>query len=161
MLLQLYRTPYLTAFHSDLKRRQRAQRFASLPAAYHAPISTFDKSVIDKPIEELVEDVHKGALAATDVLTTYGKVAVKAQERTNCVTELLLPEAEQWAREEVNLKGPLAGIPVSLKDSINVKGFDTSLGYSKYTNRPSVDDGATVKLLKDAGMYFVCLVYIL
>ena len=89
------------------------------------------------------------------MLTTYGKVAVKAHERTNCVTELLLPEAEQWAREEVNLKGPLAGIPVSLKDSIQVKGFDTTLGYSKFANQPFADDGATVKLLKDAGMHFL------
>lgn len=78
---------------------------------------------------------------------------MRAQEKTNCVTELLLPEAEQWAKEEVNLQGPLAGIPVSIKDTVNVKGFDSTLGYSKYANQPETADGAMVKLLKDMGIY--------
>jgi Asp-tRNA(Asn)/Glu-tRNA(Gln) amidotransferase A subunit family amidase len=84
-------------------------------------------------------------------LRAYGKVAIKAQEKTNCVTEILFPEAEEWAKKEVNLKGPLAGIPVSLKDSIQVKGFDISVGYSKNVGKPYAEDGAMVKLLKDAG----------
>jgi Asp-tRNA(Asn)/Glu-tRNA(Gln) amidotransferase A subunit family amidase len=79
-------------------------------------------------------------------------VAVKAHERTNCVTELLLPEAETWLQKEVNLKGPLAGIPVSLKDSVQVKGFDTSVGYARMAGKPCAVDGPMVKLLKDAGM---------
>ncbi|EER29619.1 hypothetical protein D8B26_003811 [Coccidioides posadasii str. Silveira] len=135
----------------DWKQRQRAQRFASLPAAYHSAFTAFDRSIIDEPIEDLVEGVQKGAVSARAVLQTYGKVAIKAQERTNCVTELLLPEAEKWADQEVNLKGPLAGIPVSLKDSIHVKGFDTSVGYTKNTGQPLAEDGGLVKLLKDAG----------
>ncbi|KMU79444.1 fatty-acid amide hydrolase 1 [Coccidioides immitis RMSCC 3703] len=135
----------------DWKQRQRAQRFASLPAAYHSAFTAFDRSIIDEPIEDLVEGVQKGAVSARAVLQTYGKVAIKAQERTNCVTELLLPEAEKWADQEINLKGPLAGIPVSLKDSIHVKGFDTSVGYTKNTGQPLAEDGGLVKLLKDAG----------
>ncbi|OJD23829.1 hypothetical protein ACJ73_04813 [Blastomyces percursus] len=135
----------------NFKRQQRAQRIASLPAAYHSAFTAFDKSVIDKPIEELVQDVHKGLVSPAQLLQTYGKVAVKAQERTNCVTELLLPEAEEWAKSDINPKGPLAGIPVSLKDSLQVKGFDISLGYAKLANKPYQDDGGVVRLLKDAG----------
>lgn len=134
-----------------MKQRQRAHRFASLPASYHSAFTSFDKSVIDASIEDLVEDVQKGTVSPHAVLQTYGKVAVKAQERTNCVTELLLPEADRWIDEEINLKGPLAGIPVSLKDSIHVKGFDTSVGYTKNTGKPQAEDGALVRLLKDAG----------
>lgn len=100
-----------------------------------------------------MQDVQKGVLSPIEVLRTYGKVAVKAHEKTNCVTELLLPEAEEWATSEVNLKGPLAGIPVSLKDSLQVKGFDITLGYSKLAGKPYQEDGAVVKLLKDAGMH--------
>jgi hypothetical protein len=87
------------------------------------------------------------------VLRTYGKVAVRAQKRTNCITELLLPEAESWLESEVNLKGPLAGIPISLKDSVHVKGFDSTLGYSALAGKPFAEDGPMVKMLKDAGMY--------
>ena len=67
------------------------------------------------------------------------------------MTELLLPEAETWAQEEVNLKGPLAGVPISLKDSVQVKGFDITLGYTRLAGKPYKEDGPMVKLLKDAG----------
>lgn len=107
--------------------------------------------MINKPIGQLVQEVQNSSLAATDVLRTYGKVAVKAQEKTNCVTELLLPEAELWAQSEVNLKGPLAGVPISLKDSVQVKGFDITLGYTRLAGKPYQEDGPMVKLLKDAG----------
>ncbi|KAL1982937.1 hypothetical protein VTN96DRAFT_624 [Rasamsonia emersonii] len=135
----------------DAKRRERDARFAALDPEYHAPFTAANKEIINKPIEELVQDVQKGVLSPIEVLRTYGKVAVKAHEKTNCVTELLLPEAEEWATSEVNLKGPLAGIPVSLKDSLQVKGFDITLGYSKLAGKPYQEDGAVVKLLKDAG----------
>ena len=86
-----------------------------------------------------------------DVLRTYGKVTLKAHEKTNCATEILFPEAEQWVSEECNLKGPLAGIPVSLKDTVQVKGFDISVGFSTHTGKPYAEDGPMVRLLKDAG----------
>jgi Asp-tRNA(Asn)/Glu-tRNA(Gln) amidotransferase A subunit family amidase len=102
-------------------------------------------------VEELVQDVHKQLLKPIDILRTYGKIAIKAHEKTNCLTEVLLPEAEHWAEREVNWKGPLAGIPVSLKDSIAVGGFDVSVGYSCNTGKPYAEDGIMVKILKDAG----------
>lgn len=135
----------------NLKRRERAARFAALSPEYRAPLSDLNRSIINKPIEELVQDVQQGVLSPLDVLRTYGKVAVRAHEKTNCVTELLLPEAEEWAASEVNLKGPLAGVPVSLKDSVQVKGFDISLGYARLAGKPYEQDGPMVKLLKDAG----------
>lgn len=99
-----------------------------------------------------MNDVQSGTLSPIDILRTYGKTASIAQSRTNCVTELLLPEAEAWARsDDVNLKGPLAGIPVSLKDTIAVGGFDVSVGYSRNVFKPYGEDGVMVKLLKRAG----------
>lgn len=122
-----------------------------MPYPYHERITEDDKVIIDKPIQELVHDIQSSHTSPLTVLRTYGKIAVKAQERTNCVTELLLPEAESWLESDVNLKGPLAGIPVSLKDSVHVKGFDTSLGYSALANQPVAEDGPMTRLLKDAG----------
>lgn len=86
-------------------------------------------------------------------MRAYGKVTLKAHEKTNCATEILFPEAEEWARDEINLKGPLAGIPVSLKDSIQVKGFDISIGFSSHTGKPYAKDGPMVQLLKEAGKF--------
>lgn len=77
---------------------------------------------------------------------------MKAHRKTNCLTEILLPQAEKWVEAgEINLKGPLAGIPVSLKDSVAIAGFDVTVGYSQNASKPSAIDGAQVRLLKDAG----------
>lgn len=123
-----------------------------MPYPYHTNFTDADKKIIDQPIEELVRDIQESKTSPLSVLRTYGKVAVKAQERTNCITELLLPEAESWLESDINLKGPLAGVPVSLKDSVQVKGFDTTLGYSALANQPFQEDGPMTRLLKDAGM---------
>jgi Asp-tRNA(Asn)/Glu-tRNA(Gln) amidotransferase A subunit family amidase len=104
------------------------------------------------PIEELVQDVHKNVLQPLDVLRTYGKVAIKAHAKTNCLTEVMVNEAEGWLKDgSINLKGPLAGIPVSLKDTLVVGGFDATVGYSSFVGKTCPKDGAAVRLLKDAG----------
>lgn len=51
----------------------------------------------------------------------------------------------------MDLEGPLAGIPVSVKDSLQVKGFDSTLGYSALAGKPFQEDGPLIRLLKDAG----------
>lgn len=68
------------------------------------------------------------------------------------MTEVLIPEAEKWLEDgAINLQGPLAGIPVSLKDSIAVGGFDVTVGYSRNAGKPYANDGTLVRILKDAG----------
>ncbi|KAF2124553.1 amidase signature enzyme [Dothidotthia symphoricarpi CBS 119687] len=133
------------------KQSERASKIAALPRTYLSPLSLKERTILGKSIQDLVQDVHKRVTSPVDILRAYGKVTIKAHEKTNCATEILFPEAEDWALNEVNLKGPLAGIPVSLKDSIQVKGFDSSVGYSRNTGKPAAEDGAMVKLLKDAG----------
>ena len=57
-----------------------------------------------------------------------------------------------WAKKDCATgQGPLAGMPVSLKDTVGVEGFDSSIGYSAWMNKPVQQDSALVKLLRDAG----------
>jgi Asp-tRNA(Asn)/Glu-tRNA(Gln) amidotransferase A subunit family amidase len=64
----------------------------------------------------------------------------------------MISSAENWTMDgSINLKGPLAGIPISLKDSIVVGGYDTSVGYSSNVGNMGEKDGAMVRILKDAG----------
>ncbi|KAF1955102.1 amidase signature enzyme [Byssothecium circinans] len=133
------------------KQSERASKIATLPAPYLTPLSPQERTILGKSIQELVQDVHKQVTNPVDILRAYGKVTIKAHEKTNCATEILFPEAEEWAKNEIDLKGPLAGIPVSLKDSIQVKGFDISVGFSANTGKPYAEDGSLVRLLKEAG----------
>ena len=136
---------------SKNKQSQRDARIAALSPEYHRPITEKDSKILHAPIEELVQNVQQKITNPVDVLRAYGKVAVAAHAKTTCLTEVMFKEAEQWANTDVNLQGPLAGLPVSLKDSINVGGFDTSVGYSRNTFDPVPKDGVLVRLLKEAG----------
>ena len=51
--------------------------------------------------------------------------------------------------------GPLHGIPMTLKDQFNVKGYDTTLGYVGRAFKPASDDADLVKILEDAGVVFL------
>jgi Asp-tRNA(Asn)/Glu-tRNA(Gln) amidotransferase A subunit family amidase len=112
----------------------------------------------------------------------YARAAARAHALTNCLTEVCVGEAEaEAARAEearrgaagdnkklllqqqepqraglVDLRGGLAGVPVSLKDTICVAGRDTSVGYSAWTGRPEECDGAMVRILKEAGEQQSC-----
>ncbi|KAK3398128.1 amidase signature domain-containing protein [Sordaria brevicollis] len=137
------------------KQAERQERIASLSPEYHSPLSEKDLETINKPITDLVSDIHHNVISPLSVLRTYGKVAVKAHAKTNCLTEVLVSAAETslTTKKDINLEGPLAGIPVSLKDTIIVGGFDTTVGYSSFAGNKSQHpvDGPMVRLLKDAG----------
>jgi Asp-tRNA(Asn)/Glu-tRNA(Gln) amidotransferase A subunit family amidase len=120
--------------------------------SYQGPYTAQDRHILDKPIEELVQDVHKQIFKPIDILRAYGKAALKVHAKTICLTEVIISAAETWATDgSINMKGPLAGIPVSLKDSIVVGGFDTTVGYSRLVGNKGPKDGILVRLLKDAG----------
>jgi len=64
----------------------------------------------------------------------------------------MISSAETWVQDgSVNLEGPLAGIPVSLKDTIVVGGYDATVGFSSFAGKAAAQDGPVVRLLKDAG----------
>ncbi|TGJ88276.1 hypothetical protein E0Z10_g453 [Xylaria hypoxylon] len=135
----------------QFKQNERTERIGAL-GRYRGAFTPLDRKIINRPIEELVEEVQKGVLEPSALLDTYGKVALKAHEKTNCVTEVMISEAEGWIRDgSINFKGPLAGIPISLKDTINVGGFDSTVAFSSFVGKKYAEDGPTVRLLKDAG----------
>ncbi|OSD07767.1 amidase signature enzyme [Trametes coccinea BRFM310] len=132
------------------KQREREERIRALPAAYHAPLTPADKQLLAYPASEIVARVQAGALAPLDVLHAYGKQALRAHAATNCLTEVLIARAESWA-QTCNTQGPLAGMPVSVKDTVAFAGEDACIGYSAWVGRKATKDAALVRLLKDAG----------
>jgi Asp-tRNA(Asn)/Glu-tRNA(Gln) amidotransferase A subunit family amidase len=65
----------------------------------------------------------------------------------------MIQKAQTWARG-CNKAGPLAGIPVSLKDTMGVAGFASCIGYSRPSRLvPFQKDAAIVRILRDAGAY--------
>jgi Asp-tRNA(Asn)/Glu-tRNA(Gln) amidotransferase A subunit family amidase len=78
--------------------------------------------------------VNAGKLDPKDVLLAYGKKALDAHKETNCLTEVMITSGERWAKN-CNTNGPLAGMPISLKDTVGVAGYDSTAGYSAWVRR--------------------------
>lgn len=139
--------------YSQIKQHERNTNIAALPSYYSEDLSSGDRVILGKPVEELVQDVRNRFIRPIDILRSYGKVAIRAHEKTNCLTEIMISTAEWWA-ENVNLNGPLAGIPVSLKDTVVVGGFDVSAGYSSTTGKRATHHGTLFRILRDAGQNY-------
>ncbi|KAH9924149.1 amidase signature enzyme [Fomitopsis serialis] len=132
------------------KQQERRDRIEGLPPVYHAPLSSADKSILAQPASQIVAGVQGGSLSPPDILAAYGKKALKAHAATNCLTEILIPTAEEWAKI-CDKQGPLAGMPVSLKDTSAIPGYDSCIGYSAWVGKPMQKESALVRLLRDAG----------
>jgi len=104
-------------------------------------------------VASLVSKVQGGYLDPEDILLVYSKKALDAHRRTNCLTEVMIHEAQTWAKQ-CNKAGPLAGMPVSVKDTVGVAGFASCIGYSSPSWLvPLQKDAAIIRLLRDAGAY--------
>jgi aspartyl-tRNA(Asn)/glutamyl-tRNA(Gln) amidotransferase subunit A len=71
--------------------------------------------------------------------------------------ESALAEAKK-AEEEIlrgDWRGPLHGIPIALKDIIDIAGVPTTAGSNLFRNRVASEDADVVRHLKDAGAVFL------
>ena len=141
-------------YPSLLKQQEREEHIKNLPSVYHAPLTLDDEKILALPTSAIVSSVQAGSLDPTYVLVAYGKKALKAHAATNCLTEVLIDDAHAWWADRGEggpVQGPLAGMPVSLKDTVAVAGRDSCIGYSAWVGKPALRDAALVRLLRDAG----------
>jgi len=54
------------------------------------------------------------------------------------------------------VKGPLHGLPVSIKEQIAVKGIDSTIGFAKFCFKPLDHDAPLVTALKELGAIPFC-----
>ncbi|KAN0132779.1 Amidase signature domain containing protein [Lactarius tabidus] len=136
------------------KRARRAE------ALKHAPAFSADEhqKYLNATATQIVENIQEKVWTATGVLEAYLARAAQVQDATNCLTEVLFEEAREEARKldaefakTGELQGPLHGVPISVKDMFNVKGFDSTIGYTRWGNKPAQEDAAAVATLRAAG----------
>ena len=149
-------------YTSARKRQERANEINTLSPSYRAPFTIDDKKILDTPVSQLAQNVQDKVWKPTEVLVAYGKKAIQVHERVNCITEILIPSAETWAAglwneldkvdgNDVIKSKPLLGVPVSLKDTVSVAGYDQAIGYTSRISNPATYSSPLVQLLLDAG----------
>ncbi|KAH8892522.1 amidase [Thozetella sp. PMI_491] len=113
---------------------------------------------------QLLSKIAARELKSVDVVTAFAKRAAIAQQLTSCLTEIFFNEAIEQAKYlddylEKNGKtiGPLHGLPISLKDTLVVKGQYATVGYVALVQQPIPEHNSSlVQLLLDAGAVFYC-----
>ncbi|KAJ5744467.1 hypothetical protein N7533_009337 [Penicillium manginii] len=109
-------------------------------------------------VRGLVSAMTEGKLKSEEVTRAFCKRAAIAHQVTRCLTEPLFDRALRRAQElDYILRqtgkpvGPLHGLPVSVKDTFNVKGVDSSIGLSALAFKPASENAALVELLQSLG----------
>ncbi|KAJ7152670.1 amidase signature domain-containing protein [Mycena crocata] len=151
----------------ELKQREREAQIDALPAVYSAPLSDEEEKIHALPLSRLVSECKAGSVSPSRILSAYGKKTLSAQRLTNCITDFMFDEAleipafadytsagESDASSSASTRireYPLLGVPISLKDTVNIAGHDTTIGLSRLVNRPLPTSAPLVHMLQDAG----------
>ncbi len=122
-----------------------------------------ETAIVDYSMIELIDKIEKGELTSTEVTNAYCHRAALAHQVFNCCSEVFFERAlvrakelDAYYKEHGETIGPLHGIPISLKDQVNLEGLDSSLGFISKVNKPKTkeDESIIAKFLYDAGAIF-------
>ncbi|NWS95461.1 FAAH1 hydrolase, partial [Mionectes macconnelli] len=109
-------------------------------------------SILSLPLPELSKKLRDGSLPLDHVFYCYVGKALQIATETNCITEYLQESENQVLRAKLTGKqGLLYGVPVSIKDSIDCQGHDSTMGFIKYLNKPAAEDSVVVQVLRRQG----------
>jgi len=84
--------------------------------------------------------------------------AAIAQQALNCLTEIFFDQAleraaylDDYITRMGKPVGPLHGLPIALKDSINVAGIDSTIGMAAFAFKPVKQNSVIVDMLLSLG----------
>ncbi|KAJ9477138.1 putative amidase [Pseudozyma hubeiensis] len=126
-------------------------------------LSADELTITETPVADLLAKLQSREWSSEAVTTAFCKRAAIAHQLTNCLTEIFFDEAiaqakqldEQYQATRQHV-GPLAGLPISLKDNFNLEGKDSNLGFVAWIGDASDQDSALVKLLREQGAVLYC-----
>lgn len=171
--------------YQAIAAEKRVQQWDKIPKDWRVPTERFHNAtnVMDIPLTcgvlnetesritsdydatALLEKLKAGVWSAEQVTIAFCKRAAIAQQLTNCLTEIFFDDAIERAKKldlEYHPKSrgkalpPLFGLPISLKDSFQVCGYDTSTGLGCYVGKPAEDNSALAAMLIHLGAVLYC-----
>ncbi|KAH8832735.1 general amidase [Flagelloscypha sp. PMI_526] len=156
----------------SLSAEKRRLRDASFPSAWFRPVfdspnsdpspeiilSPKEIQITETEVTTLQLNLANGVWTAVEVYTAYAKRSVVAHRLTNCLTEIFYVHGltrakflDAYLADTGKVVGPLHGIPISIKDMVNLKGVATTLGYVSWIDNIASTNSKIVDILEQAG----------
>ena len=114
-------------------------------------------NIISLGISNLSKGLNENSFTSLDITRKYLE-AIKIKNRTLNAFINILEESAIWESKKSDKRrrdgkelSPIDGIPIAIKDNIDIKDIITTGGIKAYRNEISKEDSFIVKLLKDAG----------
>ncbi|TGO57200.1 hypothetical protein BCON_0068g00310 [Botryotinia convoluta] len=100
-------------------------------------LNRFEQEVLSHDPISILRMLRSGEWTAVQCVLASCKIACIAHQINPCLLNIMIPEAVKKARkldesfqnEGGSIKGPLHGLPISVKDQFHVRGSDTIMGY--------------------------------
>ncbi|KAL2813431.1 amidase signature domain-containing protein [Aspergillus granulosus] len=110
----------------------------------------------------LLQKLANADITSSELVAAFSKRAAIAHQLTNCLTEILFDQAIARAQAlDEHLKrtgqtiGPLHGLPITFKDSYDIKGYDTSIGISSLCFNPATRNSLLYEILTGYGAIII------
>ncbi|PPR00101.1 hypothetical protein CVT24_008959 [Panaeolus cyanescens] len=121
-------------------------------------LSSKEIEITNAHVVDILQKLASGVWSAVEVTTAFAKRAVIAHQLVNCLTEIFIDRALERAaqldkhfKETGKVVGPLHGLPISLKDQINIKGIESTMGYVSWIGREVTKNSVLADILEQAG----------
>ncbi|KAK0466411.1 general amidase [Desarmillaria tabescens] len=158
---------------SDKRKRQLASipqewTLTGLPLKDNIDVTAFPDScgllssneleITKSEVDVLLSKLANGEWSSVEVTTAFYKRAIIAHQLTNCLTEIFVEEAlakaaerDSYLEQTGKVLGPLHGLPVSLKDQVNIKGIESTMGYVSWIGTFAERNAVLVDVLDSLG----------
>lgn len=146
---------------SNLKADMAAKGFKNTCKYLDTIVPAEELAVTKLTLVELKSKIADGSFTALQVAEAYCHRAALAQQILNCCSEIFFDKALATAKEldeyytkTGKTKGELHGIPISLKDQVDLPGFDSAIGYVSLLNQPKTEMSLLAEYLQSNGAVF-------
>jgi len=126
-----------------------------------ASSSSFNRELLDLTCREICQQIRTGDLTSTEVVETLHQQYLKQHSQINALVINLFDEALETAKaydiraKQNDFVGPLHGLPISIKENIDIKGIAGNLGINDPRIQPATSDADIVKILKSLGAIII------
>ncbi|KAL1408748.1 hypothetical protein Q8F55_005561 [Vanrija albida] len=126
-------------------------------------LSAQELEITESDTGDILARLASGQWSAEAVTRAFCRRASIAHQLTNCLTEVFFEAGLARARalddefkRTGKARGPLHGLPISLKEQIGVAGVERSFGFVGFLGRVCERDSALVEILLAAGAVPYC-----